>query len=360
MNYWFQLLDPRRSVGTTSPHQMKEGRQVLGLDLIRFVAAFMVLAFHLGLWQFGWVGVEIFFVISGFVIANSASNTTARRFLRSRVVRLMPAVWICGTATAIVVGVAGVYHGGDLAMRYLATLVLWPAGPWLDGAYWTLPIEVAFYSLIGIAIWKRLPLIGVVSTIAVVSALYWTMRVGLQLRPNLPVIGVINLIPGTAANLTMLSMGCYFAVGALLWVMMEYGIGLWRIALLAASLGVGAVQIVFAASIWTYAVPGSAASHWQHIEPIFVWLIAVGAIASSAIFNAVAWRYIGRHASAIRLIGLMTYPLYLIHDNIGLVMLRYAAPVVVMITMIALAAVLAAFVEPPAQAWLRSRLRFLS
>ena len=56
----------------------------------------------------------------------------------------------------------------------------------------------------------------------------------------------------------------------------------------------------------------------------------------------------------------MTYPLYLIHDNIGLVMLRYASPLVVTIVMVALAAAIAAFVEPPAQAWLKNRLSFLS
>jgi exopolysaccharide production protein ExoZ len=337
-----------------------ERRQILGLDLIRFAAAFMVFSFHLGLYQSGWVGVEIFFVISGYVIANSASNSTARQFFRSRVVRLMPAVWICGTGTAIVVAIAGLYRGSDLAVRYLATLVLWPSGPWLDGAYWTLPIEVAFYSLIGVANWRRLPLTRVIGGIAIVSALFWTIRVGLQFRPNLPMLGIINLIPNTAANLTMLTMGCYFAVGALLWAMMEYRRTAWKLTLLAASLGAGAVQIVFAASSWTHAKSGTTASHWQHIEPVLVWLVAVGAIAASTAFNGVAWHFAGRYARQIRFIGLMTYPLYLIHDNIGLLMLRYAVPLVVMIAMISLAAVLAAFVEPPTQTWLRNRLRFLS
>src|SRR5579871_1299708 len=51
---------------------------------------------------FGWVGVEIFFVISGFVIANSANNSSPIEFVLSRALRLYPAVWVCATATLIV------------------------------------------------------------------------------------------------------------------------------------------------------------------------------------------------------------------------------------------------------------------
>ncbi|MGD5438086.1 hypothetical protein QUS99_22630, partial [Xanthomonas citri pv. citri] len=51
---------------------------------------------------FGWVGVEIFFVISGFVIANSASQASPGEFLLGRALRLYPAVWVCATATFLV------------------------------------------------------------------------------------------------------------------------------------------------------------------------------------------------------------------------------------------------------------------
>src|SRR5712675_1260110 len=56
---------------------------------------------------FGWVGVEIFFVISGFVIANSASKSSATEFLVGRALRLYPAVWVCATATLLVLVLFG-------------------------------------------------------------------------------------------------------------------------------------------------------------------------------------------------------------------------------------------------------------
>jgi exopolysaccharide production protein ExoZ len=61
---------------------------IWGLDLIRFAAALMVVVFHFS-WQQpapqvffdpGWVGVEIFFVISGFVIMGSAARLRPLNF----------------------------------------------------------------------------------------------------------------------------------------------------------------------------------------------------------------------------------------------------------------------------------------
>jgi len=102
-------------------------RQILGLDLLRFAAALLVMWYHLayGSWtfdaqfcrqigmdfsvfsglrpfaEFGWIGVEIFFVISGYVIAFSAESSTAGVFLESRVLRLVPGAWICATLSAL-------------------------------------------------------------------------------------------------------------------------------------------------------------------------------------------------------------------------------------------------------------------
>ena len=144
-----------------------------GLDLVRCAAAFLVLFYHftyaswmpggtaqaasLGVAEFkevswfssaGWVGVQIFFVISGFVIAQSAEEKTARQFGIGRIRRLFPSILICASVTALVAFAFDVWSADSLARRYFATLVLWPVGPWIDGVYWTLTIEAMFYAAI--------------------------------------------------------------------------------------------------------------------------------------------------------------------------------------------------------------------
>src|ERR1700728_2371472 len=99
-------------------------RQIVGVDAIRCLAAVLVMVFHFSFWIWagsayhpglgipppdyawltpltsaGWVGVQIFFVISGFVIVYSVGDATPFGFFRSRFLRLVPAAWICSSIT---------------------------------------------------------------------------------------------------------------------------------------------------------------------------------------------------------------------------------------------------------------------
>ena len=122
-----------------------------GLDLVRFFAAFYVMLFHLAvvswtvpntsispnygsssaahfseLWGLepGWVGIEIFFVLSGLVIAQSANGKSAYQFLRGRAGRLLPTIWICGTATAAILWMLGLGDLQSIGANYLRTLIV--------------------------------------------------------------------------------------------------------------------------------------------------------------------------------------------------------------------------------------------
>src|SRR5512138_1205717 len=73
---------------------------------------------------FGWVGVEIFFVISGFVIANSASNATAKEFLFGRALRLYPAVWVASTLSLLVLLFFVREKASEFLLPYLQAMLL--------------------------------------------------------------------------------------------------------------------------------------------------------------------------------------------------------------------------------------------
>jgi peptidoglycan/LPS O-acetylase OafA/YrhL len=338
-------------------------RQLLGLDLIRFSAAFMVLAFHLcagtalgPLTRWGWVGVEIFFVLSGFVIAYTAAEASAGRFLKSRFIRLMPTVWLCGTVTAIFWALKGGLP--DLTSRYFATMTLWPTGPWVDGSYWTLPVEIAFYVLIFVVLclgaFRRVE--WVFAGLSAVSTFYWLGRLALQFWPAAPGLAWVCALPAAWATELLLCHGCYFGIGGVLWLVSRTG-WTWARALVGViGLAGGVIQIAFTVRT---------ASATQPIaEPEAVWLASLVAIWLSVRFAGRLSAALVAHAGAIRLIGLMTFPLYLLHDDLGMALrddLRSVMPTapaiaIVAAASVALAAGVAARVEPPIHRWIRRAL----
>jgi exopolysaccharide production protein ExoZ len=362
-----RLERQRRTSGPKGSRNLRQGPaaakprngHVLGLDLIRFCAAAMVLAFHYGhdissvpLSWCGWVGVEIFFVLSGYVISASAEGSTPWTFARNRIARLMPAVWICSTFAAAVCLAEASYP--DLPMRFLKSLVLWPTGPWVDGALWTLPIEVVFYGLVFLCLLRKVPLGWLLRTIAVVSGGYWTSRlVGLS-HAGFAAFGWAS---DAVATLSMLRFGCYFALGGLIRETLSEGWSYGRAAFLAISLATGAIEIAFTGSNW---VPDGGVSwlpHAQKLVPLALWLGTVAAMVVSLKTNSAAWRQFALAGPTIRLLGLATYPIYLLHDPIGnalKLMPALRSPFIAAVLTLGLSIVFAATVERWARRALKS------
>lgn len=146
------------------------------IDLLRFFAATMVVFFHFNepipyidntyrnLVKFGWLGVPIFFVISGYCIlltANASKN--GFDFLIRRVFRIFPTYWF----SLFVVGLIVLIHlllfkVNDVTIlpktipSILATLVLYldPISnvKGINWVYWSLACEVCFYLVITIGL----------------------------------------------------------------------------------------------------------------------------------------------------------------------------------------------------------------
>lgn len=147
-------------------------------NLIRLVAAWMVI------WSHAWAitgtpgndpfahltltrsagafAVDVFFVISGFLVAASFERHGWRDFLVARVLRIYPALIVCTLLTVFVLGplltTAPDYWRNPTTWRFLVgNATLWRAEFWLPGVFetlprtavngslWTLPIEGRLY-----------------------------------------------------------------------------------------------------------------------------------------------------------------------------------------------------------------------
>lgn len=147
------------------------GRSRLALlDILRLAAALSVVAYHWLFWgiehdaihsfsttpvswlaAYGFLGVQLFFLISGFVIFLSASGREASAFAAGRATRLYPAYWAGVALTSATLLLTAQAQPLDLLPKFLANLTMVPAlfrQPQLDGVYWTLTLELQFYALV--------------------------------------------------------------------------------------------------------------------------------------------------------------------------------------------------------------------
>lgn len=172
-------------------HNLLTGKQRVGaLDFLRFVAVLLVLLRHAAvpaaeepffdlfsmLRQGGWIGVDLFFTISGFLIANLFyreitlhGSVRPLRFLLRRAFKIYPLFWVFIVFTLI----GRHFEGSPVGTKQLLTELFflqnyylghWPVGLWAHT--WSLAAEEHFYLLIAflffLAAWRRrIPSFGV-------------------------------------------------------------------------------------------------------------------------------------------------------------------------------------------------------
>jgi len=135
-------------------------RKLRSIQVLRALAACAVVVLHaypdartpIGNAGYGAAGVDLFFVISGFIMANVSQGRASGDFLGDRLWRIYPLWWV-----AVLPWLFMVPRGGTFI---LSSLTLWPIYP--GGYYvpvlkvgWTLSFEVLFYLGMTLAIATR-------------------------------------------------------------------------------------------------------------------------------------------------------------------------------------------------------------
>ena len=287
---------------------------------------------------FGWIGVEIFFVISGFVIAYSAEHATPRAFLRSRILRLVPAVWLCATLTVLTSLTIGRMGSGAHVLRaYLDSTLFWPFEPWIDGVYWTLGIEISFYALAFTLLctvsFRRIGFFCAV--VGSISAALWLATLW---TPDLSEFARSRL-----AQLTLLRHGCFFALGVFLWLALVKETTAGRLVMIAVCLGAGLIEIGDSSRDFLDGMGRTGAQ--TPLVPCCLFGAGILTMAATVRWNAWLRTHVGEQACRhIRTAGLMTYPLYLIHNVDGAALTHFLVRTVHLAPYAALAAACGAMV----------------
>jgi exopolysaccharide production protein ExoZ len=154
-------------------HSSTTTGELVGVQMLRGVAAFAVLVHHAleesqPLWTggplhpslvvVGAAGVDIFFVISGFIMLHSTWDRfgqpgAAAEFLRRRLVRIVPLYWLCIAFVLLLAATGRFYKSKTFSpSSILNSLTFLPTDNLVHTVGWTLQYEMYFYLLFAIAL----------------------------------------------------------------------------------------------------------------------------------------------------------------------------------------------------------------
>lgn len=330
------------------------------LDGLRLLAALMVCMYHFagkagdvaqswhqspaglfpGLSQastYGSLGVQFFFVISGFVICMSSWGRGLGDFFRSRISRLYPAYWaaivmVTGAAVLLPVVVHPVRPDEFLVNL---TMMQQPLGvPRVLGVCWTLWVELKFYVLFAVfVIWK-----GVTYRRVVLFCILWTLASAFARVADNPLTD----------ELVMRDHAPFFIGGLALYLIHRFGSDplLWGIVGMSFLLG----QRYAVMALWNPGSDGDFHRSPYVIQGIVFLAFAAVAVVALGWTSWANWRW-------LTVAGALTYPFYLIHEHLGWFFIRvlhrglglgaYETLALTVLSLLGLAWLMHRFVEKP-------------
>ncbi|MEV4084320.1 acyltransferase family protein [Nonomuraea fuscirosea] len=323
------------------------------IDGLRLLAALCVVLFHYvfsgwaggkttvtfvteSAWaKYGYLGVDLFFLISGFVVLMSAWGRTPRQFVVSRVVRLYPAYWIGIAITAVVTVTLGQGLFQVSLPQVLANLTMFQSVPNIenvDVVYWTLWAEMRFYLLM-----LAFTFIGMTKGRIMAGLWGWLA---------LTFLVELGLLPGVADLVVQSEFSHYFIAGMALFMLYRFGLSVQIALLVPICLGNAVYRAIgYAEAVGTrYSVTYSPAI----ITAVVVLIFLIMTFVALRVTRVLA-------RPALVTAGALTYPLYLLHAHVGFILFarledtvnKYVLLVAMIAVMLGAAYLVHRFVERP-------------
>lgn len=271
------------------------------LDGLRGIAALAVMIFHFTLrrFSFGHYGVQLFFIISGFVIFLTILKIdSVKLFTLKRIFRLFPAFIVCMTISTICINMFPQYTSDHIdTKRYLLNLTMIPeviGSMPVDTSYWSLIPEIFFYVLMAFTLLIKqqknmIAICYIWAALIVINCIF-------KIESFFPAIKIFNIRHGQL-----------FIAGIVFYLLYNGKKGYSLYILLIIS---------FLISLFIYPF------YYPELYPLKSHIVIISLIYSIfflfiynklSFFEHLRFEYIGK----------ISYSLYLLHQTVGLILLNY-------------------------------------
>ena len=245
----------------------------------------------------------------------SMKGKPAGEFLIGRLTRIMPGLLVFATLAFLVLSILSNLPVSELFWRWLRAVFLFPKGPWIDGAIWTLTVEIVFYTLMFVVLAFRIQrhLGRMVRIFTIMSAIFWSMVfIDTVLPTGLPMVDMASIASIYALKTFLVTTGSFFALGYFLY---EYHDG-EKGAHLNAYTAISTAACFYAVYIFADSSVGVVEYGQNPWVPAIIWALCILGCFVVVGFEGYV-KMSDFHKQVIRQMGLLTYPVYLINQITG-------------------------------------------